>query len=196
MTKRPGTIKYLWLLRHGKAAPNGLQGGGDKERPLTRRGRRDATAFGHRLAAGRGVFGLHDVPLPDVAICSAASRTRETADLVLVAMGKEIPLESFHSLYGAGPATVLHYIRELDDSRESALVVGHNPTMYQLAWELLPRADIESDGDDAGTGGGRSTLQSHGFPTCALAVLRLEVASWGDVDHECGSLAGVVSPPY
>jgi hypothetical protein len=27
-------------------------------------------------------------------------------------------------------------------------------------------------------------------------VLRLEVASWGDVDHECGSLAGVVSPPY
>ena len=163
MTKRPGTIKHLWLLRHGKAVPNGLHGGGDKERPLTGRGRRDATAFGHRLAAGMGVFGLHDVPLPDVAICSAASRTRETADLVLGAMGKEIPLESFHSLYGAGPATVLQYIRELDDSRESALVVGHNPTMYQLAWELLPPADIESDGDDAGTGEGRSTLREPRF---------------------------------
>jgi phosphohistidine phosphatase len=195
MTKRPGTIKYLWLLRHGKAASHALQGGGDKERPLTGRGRRDATAFGHRLAAGRGVFGLHDVPLPDVAICSAASRTRETADLVLAAMAKEVPLESFHSLYGASPASVLQYIRELDDGRESALVVGHNPTLYQLAWELLPPADIESD-DDVGAGEGRSTLQNHGFPTCALAVLRLEVASWGDVDYECGSLAGVVSPPY
>jgi len=196
MTKRPGTIKHLWLLRHGKAVPSGLHGGGDKERPLTGRGRRDATAFGHRLAAGTGVFGLHDVPLPDVAICSAASRTRETADLVLGAMGKEIPLESFHSLYGASPATVLQYIRELDDSRESALVVGHNPTLYQLAWELLPPAGIESDDDDAGIGKGRSTLENHGFPTCALAVLRLEVASWGDVAPECGSLAGVVSPPY
>jgi phosphohistidine phosphatase len=196
MTKRPGTIKHLWLLRHGKAVPSGLHGGGDKDRPLTGRGRRDATAFGHRLAAGTGVFGLHDVPLPDVAICSAASRTRETADLVLGAMGKEIPLESFHSLYGASPATVLQYIRELDDSRESALVVGHNPTLYQLAWELLPPAGIESDDDDAGIGKGRSTLENHGFPTCALAVLRLEVASWGDVAPECGSLAGVVSPPY
>jgi len=196
MTKRPGTIKHLWLLRHGKAVPSGLHGGGDKERPLTGRGRRDATAFGHRLAAGTGVFGLHDLPLPDVAICSAASRTRETADLVLGAMGKEIPLESFHSLYGASPATVLQYIRELDDSRESALVVGHNPTLYQLAWELLPPAGIESDDDDAGIGKGRSTLENHGFPTCALAVLRLEVASWGDVAPECGSLAGVVSPPY
>jgi phosphohistidine phosphatase len=195
MTKRPGTIKYLWLLRHGKAAPHALQGGGDKERPLTGRGRRDATAFGRRLAAGRGVFGLHDVPLPDVAICSAASRTRETADLVLAAMAKEVPLESFHSLYGASPASVLQYIRELDDGRESALVVGHNPTLYQLAWELLPPADIESD-DDVGDGEGRLTLQNHGFPTCALAVLRLEVASWRDVDYECGSLAGVVSPPY
>ena len=115
MTDPEGMLRYLWVLRHGKAAGNAPAGGGDKERPLTARGRRDATALGHRLAAGVGVFGLADVPLPQVVLCSSAVRTRQTADLVLEAMGGSLPLESLHSLYGANPDTVLGYIRELDD---------------------------------------------------------------------------------
>ena len=124
-----GTIRYLWVLRHGKAARNAPAGGGDKERPLTARGRRDATALGHRLAAGVGVFGLRGVPVPEVALCSSAVRTRQTADLVLEAMGGDVRLEALHSLYGANPDTVLGYVRELDDGFTSALLVGHNRQM-------------------------------------------------------------------
>jgi phosphohistidine phosphatase len=193
MTDPAGVLRYLWVLRHGKATGNAPAGGGDKERPLTARGRRDATALGHRLAAGVGVFGLDDVPLPQVVLCSSAARTRETADRVLEAMGGDIPLESLHSLYGANPDTVLDYVRELDDDFTSAMLVGHNPTLYEFAFELLAPS-WDGDGQEAGD---RSTLRHHGFPTCSLAVIGLPAPSWSDLGEAGGgSLAGVFSPPY
>ena len=184
--------RYLWVLRHGKAASNAPAAGGDNARPLTTRGRRDATALGHRLAAGVGVFGLTDVPLPQVVLTSSAVRTRQTADLVLEAMG-DVPLESLHSLYGASPDTLLGYVGELDDDVTSAMLVGHNPTLYELAFELLAPS-WDGAGQEAGD---RSVLRSHGFPTCSLAVIGLPARSWSDVgDAGGGSLAGVFSPPY
>lgn len=186
--RRP--VRSLWLLRHGKAASDAPWGGSDAERPLTGRGRRDATALGRRLAAGDGSFGLTGVRLPDVVLGSAAVRTRQTAELVVEGMGGR-PLDLYRSLYGAETSTVLQYLRELDEGVASAMVVGHNPTMYRLAWELL------ADGTEgAGEGGDRSRLQEHGFPTCSLAVLALAVGSWEDVAGGCGALAGVFSPPY
>jgi phosphohistidine phosphatase len=193
MTEPSGPTRYLWALRHGKAAHGAPAGGGDKERPLTARGRRDATALGQRLAAGVGVFGLDDVPLPVVALCSSAARTRQTADLVLEAMGGEVPLEPLHSLYGANPDSVLSYVGELDDRFTSALLVGHNPTLYELAFQLLAPAWDDDDGHEAGD---RAVLRNHGFSTCSLAVVRLPVGSWAEVGEDCGSLAGVFSPPY
>jgi phosphohistidine phosphatase len=185
-------LRYLWVLRHGKAARNAPAGGGDKARPLTARGRRDAIALGHRLAAGVGVFGLADVPLPQVVLTSSAVRTRQTADLVLEGMGGDLPLESLHSLYGANPDTVLGYVGELDDDVTSAMLVGHNPTVYELAFELLAPS-WDGDGQEAGD---RSILRNHGFPTCSLAVIGLPAGSWSDVGDAGGSLAGVFSPPY
>ena len=184
-------MKHLWLLRHGKAAQDAPGGAGDRERPLTERGRRDATALGRRLAAGTGVFGL-EVPVPETALCSSAVRTGQTVELVNRAMGDGLPVELFRSLYGASTETVLRYVRELDDRVRSALVVGHNPTMYQLAWELVGPDDADDDGgtDD------RSVLRGHGFPTCALAVVDLRVDSWEEAVEGCGSLAGVFGPPY
>ncbi|MHB1712176.1 MAG: SixA phosphatase family protein [Acidimicrobiales bacterium] len=192
-------MRYLWVLRHGKAVSESPGGGNDKERPLADRGRRDATACGYRLAAGRGAFGLGDVPTPVAAICSAAARTRETAEAVASAMGGRLPVQLFHSLYGSDTDTAMRYLLEIDDSAESALIVGHNPTMYQLAWELLSPAEVEAEAEDgagASAGDDRSVLRSHGLPTCALAVLRLHVTSWRSVAAGCGSLAGVFIPPY
>jgi phosphohistidine phosphatase len=145
------------------------------------------------LAAGVGVFGLADVPLPQVVLTSSAVRTRQTADLVLEAMGGAVPLESLHSLYGANPDTVLGYVGELDDDVTSAMVVGHNPTLYELAFELLAPS-WDDEGQEAGD---RSMLRNHGFPTCSLAVIGFPAGSWSDVgDAGGGSLAGVFSPPY
>ncbi|HEV3282007.1 MAG TPA: histidine phosphatase family protein [Acidimicrobiales bacterium] len=185
-----GSVRHLWVLRHGKAASDAPWGGGDRERPLTARGRRDATALGRRLAGEKPVLGLEGVRRPELAICSAAVRTNQTARLIAKAMSNRLPIDSFRSLYGADTGVVLGYVREIDESVKSALVVGHNPTMYELVWELL----ADEDGDL--TGSDRAVLEAHRFPTCALAVLSLQVDAWEDVVAGCGSLAGLFKPPY
>jgi phosphohistidine phosphatase len=185
-----GSVRYLWVLRHGKAASDAPWGGGDRERPLTARGRRDATALGNRLAGEKPVLGLEGVRRPDLAICSSAVRTRQTARLIAKALSNRLPLDSYRSLYGADTGVVLGYVREIDQSVQSALVVGHNPTMYELVWELLAGEEGDRPGGD------RVTLEAHGFPTCALAVLSLPVDSWEDVVSGSGSLAGLFKPPY
>jgi hypothetical protein len=77
--------------------------------------------------------------------------------------------------------------------------------MNQLPWDLrAPWAsdrrggtagEVADDGADSATDD-RTVLRDHGLPTCALAVLRLHVASWEAMSTECGSLAGVFAPPY
>jgi phosphohistidine phosphatase len=183
-------VRHLWLLRHGKAASDAPWGGGDRERPLTARGRRDATALGKRIFKEQPPLGLEDVATPDLAICSAAVRTRQTAELVVKAVGSRVPIDSYRSLYEADSDVMLEYIREIDEGVKSALVVGHNPTVFQLVWELLGATE------EGGGARDRATLESHGFPTCALAMVTLHVAAWEDVTHGCGNLAGVFKPPY
>ncbi len=187
---KPAPSRHLWLLRHGKAASDAPWGGSDRDRPLTGRGRRDADALGRRLAGSGPVLGMKKVPRPQLVVCSSAVRTRQTAGLVVKAMGADIPLDSFDALYGAETDLVLRYIREIDEEVGSVLVVGHNPTLYQLAWELLTdRGSDRSESD-------RAALESHGFPTCALAVLDLGETAWEDTADECAVLTGAFKPPY
>ena len=183
-------VRYLWVLRHGKAASDVPSGGSDRERPLTGRGRRDATALGERLASEDPPLGLDGVPKPESVICSAAVRTRQTADLIVRSMRGEVQLDAYHSLYEADTDLVLQFLREIDERVVSVLVVGHNPTMYRLVWELL------GDVDDAGRSEGREALEAEGFPTCALAVLTLDITAWEDLVRGCGSLDGLFRPPY
>ncbi len=179
-------IRYLWILRHAKAAPGPISGGPDRDRPLTERGRRDATALGRRIATGEPPLGpASGIAPPSVALCSAATRTRETAELVLAACEPPVPLDAFRSLYEAEPETVLTYVREVDEGAPAALVVGHNPTMYLLAWDLLAEGSADRD-----------RLEAGGFPTCALAVVALHVGAWEDVAPGCGTLVGLFGPPY
>jgi phosphohistidine phosphatase len=152
------SVKYLWLLRHAKATPHGRRGGNDYDRPLTTRGRRDALALGNRLAAGVGVFGLDGVALPQIVLTSSAARTSETAALVAEGMAVELPIDGYRSLYQAGTETIAQYVREIDDEVISAMVVGHNPTIYRLAWELLPTdgGGTEESAESLGSGSSSS----------------------------------------
>jgi phosphohistidine phosphatase len=188
-------VRYLWILRHAKASADAPSGGSDMRRPLAERGRRDATALGRRLAAGEGVFGLEGVPIPEVMLCSSAIRTNQTAQLVRRELGATQPLELYRSLYGATAETALRYVREIDDGARSALLVGHNPTVYQLAFDLVGPVPGAGEPDPAESAD-LDRLRNHGFPTCALAVVALPVDSWEEVAEGRGWLAGVFSPPY
>jgi len=179
--------RQLWILRHAKAA-EAPPGGRDRDRMLTDRGRRDASALGGRLAATGRLLDTPGLVRPDLALCSAAVRTIQTAELVLADLADhedQVPLDAFRSLYEAGPDTVLTYLREVDEHARSVLVVGHNPTMFHLAWDLLAEGSP-----------GRDRLEATGFPTCALAVVGLGADGWEDVAGGHGTLLGLFAPPY
>ena len=195
-------VRYLWILRHAKAASDAPWGGDDRQRPLTARGRRDASALGKRLAADPVDLdldvGTHPdgIPRPELAVCSAAVRTRQTTDLVVEAMGG-LPVDAYLSLYGADPDLLFQYVREIDEGVGSAIVVGHNPTVFEASWLLLADpGDVGEVEDDNRTSSDRARLEAHGFPTCALAVLALDVGAWEDVVHGCATPVGVFKPPY
>jgi phosphohistidine phosphatase len=182
-------VRYLWLLRHGKATPDTPAVGADRLRPLTARGRRDATALGAVLA-GPDPLGLVGVVPPATVVCSAAVRTRQTADLVVEGMGIRIPVQAYRSLYAATSDVLLRYVQEIDDTAISALVVGHNPGIAELAWELVEPHDGDRPGSD------RAVLEAQGFPTCALAVVTVPAGRWSEIAPASGHLSGLFTPPY
>jgi phosphohistidine phosphatase len=197
--------RQLWLLRHAKAAAGAALGDDDRERPLTGRGRRDASALGRCLAADPVALPFRpsrdhrpdQVVRPEIVLCSAALRTRQTADLVVGRYGDPPPISDYPALYGADPDLVLRYVREIDEQVESALVVGHNPSMFELTWSLLEGSGFEEvEGPGRRGSSDRDHLEARGFPTCGLAVLFLAVDAWEDAAHGCASLAGLFRPPY
>jgi phosphohistidine phosphatase len=180
----PGT-RQLWILRHAEATPGTPFGGRDRDRPLTDRGRADATALGARLVEGTPPLGTPGLVLPTAALCSAALRTLQTAETVLGPLGDRVRLEAYRSLYSAEPAAVLSRVGEVDDDPASVLVVGHNPTVSHLTFDLLA--------DDVD---GRRRLGSRGLSTCSLAVVELAVTVWTDAADGCGTLLALFRPPY
>ncbi len=189
----PAQSRHLWILRHGKAASDAPWGGGDHERPLTARGRRDAAALGKALATGEGPFAAACAVSPQAVVCSAAVRTRQTADLLIDASGIRLPLDEWRSLYEADVDTALEVVRFIDPAAVSALIVGHNPTMHRLAFELLAATDRAPHGRRVR---GREALAANEFPTCAIAVVQLPIDDWTEARMGTAELLGLFTPPY
>lgn len=219
-TGSPRPPLTLWVLRHAEATSGAPPGGGDRARPLTARGRHDATALGRRLAAGPGVFGTAaariptggqageriaagslPVAMPEVVVCSPAVRTRQTAELVAIALD-DVPVVPDERLLRGDGETVLQAVHEVSGTPAGVAVVGHNPTVFALTWALL---DAPGSGDApgrpvggeaGGEGGDRHRLQQHGFPTCTVAAVTFAVPEWTAVRAGTGRLAALASPPY
>lgn len=119
----------LILMRHAEAEAR--HPGGDRERPLSPRGREDAVRMG-RLLAKRGLR-------PDLALVSPAARTRQTWDLLQDAFGDaEVRIEP--DLYNA-PAELLRVlIAEAAEDAGCLLVLAHNPGVPVLAGDYLLQA--------------------------------------------------------
>ena len=144
--------RRLMLLRHAKSDWPDVP---DRERPLAKRGRRDAPAIGRWLRDHRY--------LPDVVVCSVARRTRQTWELMAPELGGSPAVTSEPRAYDAGPLSLLYLARELPGSVRAALLIGHNPAISALANSL--------------TGENVADLR---FPTAAVAVLEF-TGDWPDL---------------
>lgn len=153
-------MKTLILLRHAKSdwADPSL---GDHDRPLAPRGRAAAPLMGAWLKA-------HG-PMPDLVLCSTATRARQTLELVLQAWGIAPETNFDRGLYLAGGAGVLAWLRRAPDTAATVLLVGHNPDLEQLSRRLA------TDGDPAAL----ARLAAK-YPTAGLAVIELPGDRWAD----------------
>ncbi len=107
----------------------------------------------------------------------------QTAELVVSQLGPGVELMVERALYGADADDVVDIIRDLAGDAPSVMVVGHNPTMHELALLLL-------DAEDAA---GRVRVEE-GFPTAALAVTALPVDSWPRLSLGTGTLLELRRP--
>lgn len=119
--------RVIVVMRHAKTE---VSASSDRARRLTGRGRRDAHAAGAWLAR----LGIR----PGLLLVSPAARTLATADIVVAAMEQEQPptVRVVDELYGADVEDILRVVRVDGPGHECLMVIGHNPTMAELAHAL------------------------------------------------------------
>jgi len=143
--------KTLYLVRHAKSSWADM-GQRDFDRPLNKRGLRDAPEMGRRLRKRNA--------RPEIILCSPAQRTRQTLDLLIKEIGGTLDIVRFvESIYEASDETLLNLVQSLPESCASAMLIGHNPSIGWLANQL---SDVRIDR----------------MPTCAIATLELAAPRW------------------
>ena len=153
----------LIVMRHAKAGE--LPGGPDFERALRPRGWRDSASAG-RWLAGRGLR-------PDLVLCSAARRTRQTWQAMSQEVGGEPEFTAEQRLYQADSEDVADFVKQTSEQVRTLLYVGHNPAAAEFVG-LLTGAEPD-------------------FPTAAIAVISL-AGAWASTTAGSGELVALWAP--
>lgn len=163
-------MKTLLLMRHAKSSWKDSDIA-DKDRPLNKRGRNDASLMGSLLVERELV--------PQRILSSSALRASQTAELIIETIGKEVGLDMqvafLDRLYMAESPDIYEVLRALPEDLERVMVIGHNPGLETLLQLLSNR--IES------------------LPTAVVAHLALPVDAWSALDQEVtGELVDIWRP--
>ncbi|GAA3730900.1 SixA phosphatase family protein [Salinactinospora qingdaonensis] len=127
-------MSRLLLLRHAKAEHTA--GVADVDRALTGKGRAQATAVGTLL--GR------EETVPDHVICSPSQRTRQTLDHVVAELPSAPTVDYAEPVYTGAPDDIFELINMVDPEVATLMVVGHNPTISELAATFFERPETVS----------------------------------------------------
>ena len=151
----------LTLFRHAKSswAEPGLQ---DFDRPLAPRGEEAAPLMGAVLAE-RGL-------IPDLVLCSASRRTRQTLSRAFGGLKTQPETQFLDGIYHATVPALLAIIRTAPADKHHLMLIGHNPGLQALALELI------GGGDPASRRG-----IAHKFPSAAVAVMTFDAPNWAAI---------------
>lgn len=159
--------RTLYLVRHAKSSwkDTSLD---DAERPLNKRGKRDAPDMGKRLARA-GVR-------PDLITSSPAVRALTTAQKIAEELGiKKSRIDINEDIYTFNAEGLLEVLKGLDDKLKTVMLVGHNPATTILLNELAGE-DIDN------------------VPTCGVAQLEMNTDSWAQVKSGSAELVSFDYP--
>lgn len=150
-------MKQLFLLRHGEA---GFSDGVDFQRQLTTKGKENLNRLGQTLQpTGLKVDHLY---------CSAATRTRETAEIIKkhIEIGTE---EYAREIYEGGLEALIKLLENTPDDAQSCMLIGHNPTISVLISHLTHANYV-------------------GLQPGMLAIIDLEITEWHMIGLGTGTL--------
>ncbi len=123
-------MRTLTLVRHAKSSwkDASLR---DRERPLSKRGERDAPVMAQRIAAA----GIR----PSLIISSPAVRAWTTAKIVAAEIGYPIEfMQRENDLYLASLDRLLDIVAAQDPGFNNLMLFGHNPGLTDFANYLCP----------------------------------------------------------
>jgi phosphohistidine phosphatase len=168
-------VKTLGLFRHAKS-DWGDPRARDFDRPLNARGKAGAELMGRHIQG-------HGVPWQRI-VASPAIRCAETIELACAATGQPVNVNWDRRIYLASSATLADVLRGAEGDPASILMVGHNPGLEDIIFDLVP---------DDGTSPLRDAVEEK-FPTATFAVLELAIEHWADLADGCGHLVHMVRP--
>ena len=145
-------MKSLLILRHAKSSWK-EPGTRDHDRPLNKRGKRDAPRIGE-LIKTEGV-------VPDLIVSSTALRAKTTACTVAEHARYDGELVFEPDLYLAAPEVYIEQLSLLPDDVTRVMMVGHNPGLAQLLY--------------------LTTNRDEPFPTAALADVEWDIEAWDEI---------------
>lgn len=152
-------MKILYLVRHAKSSWENADLS-DFERPLNKRGLRDAPFMGKILS--------EKIDSPQLIISSPAKRAITTANIIAEYLKydqKNIVREE--KIYHAVVSDLMRIIYSVPDTINSLMVFGHNPTFTQTV-NYLSNKNIDN------------------IPTCGLVQINFEFDSWNDLEGNTG----------
>lgn len=148
-------MKTLYLVRHAKSSWDNLTLA-DFDRPLNKRGEKDAPEMGKRLA-------LRNIT-PQRMLSSPANRAYTTARKIAEALSiPEKNIKTDEALFHASAREILKVIGRQHDAIDSLMVFGHNPGFTDVANVL------------------NSDHQIDNLPTCGIVAYQMNITSWSDV---------------
>tara|TARA_Y100000746_G_scaffold185602_1_gene164194 strand:- start:1031 stop:1525 length:495 start_codon:yes stop_codon:yes gene_type:complete len=159
-------MKQIYVLRHAKSSWDNSNLS-DFDRPLADRGISDAKKMSNFLK---------DMNIKiDKVLCSNAIRAKETFDLTADGFNFEIDKATYlDKLYFGDTTTIIQDLKELDESLNNILIVGHNPTLHYLV-EILTNEPINR------------------FTTCNLATISYD-GEWVSLNSQQCSLKSLIRP--
>ena len=145
-------IKYkaVILFRHGKSDWD-VQYDSDHDRPLAKRGIRDAKRMGKFLSKR--------AEIPELILSSTALRARETTKLAMEAGNWDVDFELEKKIYGASLEEIINIIKSQDNKYNSICLVGHEPIFSTIITLIDNKKKIK-------------------FPTATMARISFFTSDW------------------
>jgi len=168
-------MKTIYLARHAKSSWN-LNFTKDFDRPLNKRGESDAVKMGEAMK--------NRLWKPEVIIASTAQRVKQTCDAYCQSL--DFPMTEIEwnpDIYEAYTMTLVQILTSLDETTNSAMLIGHNPAMGNLLEQL------------AGKSTAKEFQQMDGklFTTANIAKLTFD-GSWKDLVSNVVELEELLRP--